>query len=74
VLACATSGSLGSGALDISGGAKLQLNYSGTRGIAALTLNGGAVQAAGTYGSTASPADHKNDACFSGPGTVTVAL
>jgi len=49
------------------------LNYAGTRKIAALTLNGGAAQAAGTYGSTASPATHKNDTCFSGPGTVTVA-
>ena len=72
VLACAASDVLGSGLLDISSGAKLQLNYAGTRKIAALTLNGGAAQAAGTYGSTASPAAHQDDSCFAGPGTVTV--
>ena len=72
VLACAKPTALGSGLLDISSGARLQLNYAGTRRIAALTL-GGAAQAAGTYGSTASPAVHKNDTCISGPGTVTVA-
>ena len=72
VLGCAKATSLGSGALDISTGAKLHLNYHRHARIAALTLNGGAAQAAGTYGSTASPATHKNDTCFSGPGTVTV--
>jgi hypothetical protein len=44
----------------------------GTRTIAALTLNAGTPMAAGTYGSTASPATNKNDACFSGTGTVTI--
>ena len=72
VLACATAEALGGGALDFSSGARLQLNYAGTRRIAAPTL-GGAAQAPGTCGSTASPAVHQNDTCFSGPGTVTVA-
>ncbi len=71
VLACARAAALGGGAVDIRGGAKLELNYSGTCRITALTLKGRA-QAAGSYGSTASPATYKNDACFFGPGTVTV--
>lgn len=71
VLVCSGASSLGSGSLDIRAGAKLQLNYAGTRR-SALTFNGGATQAEGTYGSTASPATNKNDTCFSGSGTVTV--
>ena len=71
VLACARATALGTGPLDIGSGAKLQLNYTGTRKIAALTLHG-AAQPAGTYGSTASPAAHQHDACFAGPGTLTV--
>ena len=73
VLACSNACSLGGGALYISAGAKLQLNYTGTRRVAALKLNGGAAKANGTYGSTASPATNKDDTCFSGTGTVTVA-
>ncbi len=70
-LRCDTSASLGGGALSISaGGAKAILNYTGTRAIASLSL-GGVTQAAGTYGSTASPASNKNDTYFSGTGTVT---
>lgn len=72
VLVCAGAAALGSGTLDISNGAKLHLNYTGARKITALTLNGGVAQAAGDYGSTASPATHKDDTYFSGPGTVTV--
>ena len=72
VLACGKAAALGSGALDVSTGAKLQLNYAGTRKIAALTFDGGAAQPAGTYGSTASPATYKNDTYFSGTGTLTV--
>ena len=64
--------SLGGGIVEIEKDAKLQLNYTGTRQVAALTING-AAQPAGTYGSTASPATHKDDIRFSGPGTVTVA-
>jgi autotransporter-associated beta strand protein len=72
-LTCTNSSALGSGALDISSGAKVILNYNGTRGIATLTL-GGVVQPAGTYGSTASPAANKNDTWFSGTGTVTAGI
>jgi autotransporter-associated beta strand protein len=71
VLVCAGPTSLGSGSLEISAGAKLRLDYVGTRQVTALTF-GGAAQAAGTYGSTASPATNKNDTCFAGTGTVTV--
>ena len=71
-LVCTQAASLGTGSLQISSGAKLQLNYTGTRKIAALILNGAAPQVSGTYGSTASQADHKDDNCFAGPGTVTV--
>jgi autotransporter-associated beta strand protein len=72
VLACSNASSLGGGILDISTGAKLQLNYVGTRQVAALTFNGGSVLPNGTYGSTASPATNKDDTHFSGIGTVTV--
>jgi autotransporter-associated beta strand protein len=72
-LVCTKAEALGSGTLDISTGAKLQLNYSGTRKIAALTFSGGAAQPAGTYGSATSSADHKDDNYFAGSGTVTVA-
>ena len=63
VLACARAAALGGGAVDIRGGAELELNYHGTCRITALTLKGRA-QAAGSYGSTASPATYTNDACF----------
>ena len=72
VLACSSAASLGGGSLDISTGAKLQLNYAGTRQVAALTFNGGGVLPDGTYGSTASPATNKDDTHFAGSGTVTV--
>jgi len=72
VLACSSAASLGGGSLDISTGAKLQLNYAGTRQVAALTFDGGSVLPDGTYGSTASPAANKNDTYFAGSGTVTV--
>jgi autotransporter-associated beta strand protein len=70
-LTCTTSAALGSGFLDIASGAKVNLNYTGSRTIASLTL-GGTVIPPGTYGSTASPATHKNDTYFAGTGTVTV--
>jgi hypothetical protein len=71
-LTCTKSAALGTGPLDISTGAKVNLNFTGTRTIAALTYNGGPPLAPGTYGSTASPATHKNDTYFSGTGTVTI--
>ena len=71
-LACASANSLTGGSIDITSGAKLQLNFTGTRQISALTFNGGSALPTGTYGSSASPAANKNDTWFSGTGTVTV--
>ena len=72
-LVCTLPGSLGGGPLNIAaGGAKLNLAVAGTRQIASLSFNGGAPQANGSYGSSASPARFKNDTYFSGVGTVTV--
>ena len=71
-LVCTSASSPGGGTLDITTGAELQLDYVGTRQVAALTFNAGSAQANGTYGSTASPAANKNDTYFSGTGTVTV--
>ena len=71
-LQCTNPDALGTGSLDIREGAKVALNYTGTRTIAALTFKAGAAQAPGTYGSTASPATNQNDTYFSGTGTVTI--
>lgn len=71
-LAITRAKSLGAGALDISSGAKVQLDFAGSQQIAALTFNGGTAQANGTYGSTLSPATHKDDVHFAGPGTLTI--
>lgn len=71
---CDNVNALGGGALSISsGGAKVNLNYSGTRNIAGLTL-GGVEQTSGTHGSVASGAAHPNDTYFTpgSTGTVTV--
>ena len=70
-LAVSSAGSLGGGALDITTGATLALNFTGTRRVSALTFNAGAAQAAGTYGSTTSGATNQS-AAFSGTGTLTV--
>ena len=72
ILAFAKSNALGGSSLDISTGAKVQLDYIGTRQISALTYNAGAAQPNGTYGSTSSIATNKDDTRFSGLGTVTV--
>ena len=71
-LVFAKSNSLGSGSLDISTGAKAQLDYIGTRQISSLTFNAGAAQPNGTYGSTSSIATNKDDTRFSGLGTITI--
>lgn len=71
-LICTSASSLGVGTLDLSTGAKLQLDSPGTRQVAALTFHAGSPQPNGTYGSTTSSATNKNDVYFSGPGTVTV--
>ena len=73
-LSCSNAAALGTGSLDITTGAKVALNYTGTRTIAALTFNAGAPVAAGTYGSSSSTAANKNDTYFSGTGTVTIVL
>jgi autotransporter-associated beta strand protein len=70
-LTCTSAASLGGGALDLTTGATLQLNYTGTRRVAALTFNAGAAQPDGTYGSSTSGATYQSS-YFSGPGTVTV--
>ena len=70
-LVCTSAASLGGGALDLTTGATLQLNYTGTRRVAALTFNAGAAQPDGTYGSSTSGATYQSS-YFSGPGTVTV--
>ncbi len=70
-LHCSHPAALGGGAVEISNGSKLDLNFTGTRSIASLTLDG-VTKTPGTYGSTASNATHKNDTYFSGTGTVTV--
>ena len=67
---CTKSVSVGSGAWTISDGAVVNLSYTGTRQIAALSL-GGTNQPAGSYGATNSPATTR-DKHFTGTGTVTV--
>ena len=65
---------LGTGLLDIASGAKVGLNFTGTRTIAALKYNSGTSLEPGTYGSSASPATNKNDNYFSGTGMITIAV
>ncbi len=72
-LECNNIHALGSGPLSISStiNSKVTLNYTGEHDVASLTL-GGMPQASGTYGSTASGADHQNDTYFGGTGKVRV--
>jgi autotransporter-associated beta strand protein len=72
VLAFTRPEAVGPGSLDISNGAKVRLDYIGTRQVTALTFNNGTTQSDGTYGSTESFATFKDDTRFSGPGTITV--
>jgi autotransporter-associated beta strand protein len=51
---------------------RLNLNYSGTKIVASLTLNGVVRDIPGTYGSVASGATFQDDTLFVGAGTVTV--
>lgn len=63
--------SLAPGKLRIANGAAVQLDYSGTREITGLFLNGVA-QVSGTWGATGSGAANIDDTHFLGAGTVTV--
>lgn len=72
VLAFSRPQSLGSGALDISTGAKVRLDYLGTRQVSSLTFQNGSPQPNGTYGSYESLATFKDDTRFAGLGTITV--
>ena len=71
VLALANQAALSEGPLNLSSGAKVALNFSGQCFVTQLTL-GGAVQAAGTYGSSGSSATNKTDTWFSGTGVIHV--
>ena len=71
ILACSSTTALGQGPVAISGGAKLNLNFTGTSQVTSLSLSG-ATQANGTYGSTSSPAANTNNTYFTGTGTLTV--
>jgi autotransporter-associated beta strand protein len=71
-LAVTRADALGGGALDLTTGARLRLDFIGTRPVSALTFNAGAALPNGTYGSSASPAANQDDTRFSGPGTLTV--
>jgi autotransporter-associated beta strand protein len=71
MVVCKNVSSLGSGgALSISAGAKVNLDYTGEHNVAALTL-GGVAQVGGIYGSLTSDAIFKS-AYFEGAGTVRV--
>ncbi|HSP41502.1 MAG TPA: Ig-like domain repeat protein, partial [Luteolibacter sp.] len=70
-IVCETENSLGTGSLSIASGAKLQLDFVGSANATSLSL-GGTPAANGTWGSTASPADNRDDTYFSGLGIVTV--
>jgi autotransporter-associated beta strand protein len=71
-LQCNSVAALGSGAINITSGAKVNLNFTGTRVIDSLSYNGSAPLAAGTYGSTTSPATNQSNIYFSGNGTITI--
>jgi alpha-galactosidase len=71
-IVCKSENSLGGGGpLTIASGASLQLDFVGSIQATSLSL-GGSAMANGTWGSSASPADNKNDTYFSGFGIVTV--
>ena len=68
---CESEDSLGGGPLTITSGARLQLDFVGSSDVTSLSL-GGSPMANGTWGSSSSPAENKNDTYFSGFGIVTV--
>ena len=72
VLACEVIDSLGGNSVDITDGAKLQLDFAGTKTVYTLTTNGGSAKPLGTYGATCSGAANIDDVHFAGTGTLTV--
>ena len=71
-LQCNNANAMTGGALSIStGGAKVNLNFTGSKSILSLTLGGVEQTASGTYGSTTSTATFKSG-FFIGAGIVTV--
>ncbi len=72
ILQCNSAASLGVGALNIANGAKVNLNFTGTRVISALILDGGNAVEPGTYGSANSPATNQSNDFFAGNGTLTI--
>ena len=69
-LTISRTNALGSGPLEISSGARMQLDYVGTRQVASLSYPNASGN--GTYGSSASLANFQDDTYFSGPGTITL--
>ncbi len=69
-LAVTSAGSLGGGTMDITAGATVALNFTGTRRISALSF-ATVAQAAGTYGAAGSGAANTSTN-FTGTGTLTV--
>jgi len=73
VLSIGSTYALGSGAVSIASGAKMDLNYGGQIQVASLTLNG-VTQPYGTYGATGSGASVTNDTYFTGSGMLYIAM
>jgi fibronectin-binding autotransporter adhesin len=71
VLSIATTYALPGGAVSITNGAVMDLNYGGSVQVAGLTLNG-VTQPNGTYGATGSGATFINDTYFTGTGVLNV--
>lgn len=69
VLSLGSAGSLASGSLSVTNGAKVNLNFTGQALVNELLLDGVA-QPFGTYGATGSEADYINDTYFTGGGVV----
>lgn len=71
-LQAAVTNSLGSGDLNITTGGKVEVPAGVIVAVNSLKYNGGALEAAGTYGATGSGADNINDTYFAGTGKVNV--
>ena len=72
VLNANVTNSLGTGDLSISTGGKVEVPAGVIVAVNSLKYNGGALEAAGTYGATGSGADNINDTYFAGTGKVNV--